>query len=231
MSELLDTDVGPLWYPSGDAAVTNHVKEYGSWEPEKGAVIRSLLKPGSNFIDVGAHVGYFSVMASEIVGKEGGVISIEPLVENLTLLSRNLEARYNVLLMDGVAWDSMCEIDFYPSTVNSGDNRAFAHPEAGAPVKVRAWPIDLLGLKSLDLLKIDAQAAEQIVMRGAEQTIKRCRPDIIVEFWPEGLRDYGQDPFEVLKFYENLGYDFEVIGGEPLPMENGYCDLLLRPRP
>lgn len=229
-STLVQTDVGDLWYPEGDGGVTTIVQRDGLWEKAEGDLIRYYLHPGDTFVDVGAHVGYFSVMAAQIVGDEGSVISIEPVENNATLLSKNLESYTNCVMIEAAAWSGAGTAEIYCNSFNSGDNRLFDHTESVPPVSIPTFPLDDLKIRRLDLLKVDTQGTDHVVLSGARGTIKRCNPLIIVEWWPEGIRGYGSDPLKVLEFYDKLGYELSSIGVDKIPFKDGYCSLLLEPK-
>ena len=229
-AEQIPTDVGILWYKSGDEGVTTIVQGTGTWEPHTGKAIRSVLQEGDFFVDVGAHVGYFSVMAAQIVGETGSVMAFEPHPENVQLLSKNLAPYANSVICPLALAETRGAVALYPSAVNSGDNRLSPHARSAGAITVQTLPLDGFGIKRLDFLKIDTQASDHKVMEGARETIERCRPFITTEYWPEGLLEAGVDPQSVLKFYKDLGYDYFVLGGGPLPVEQGYCELWLEPR-
>lgn len=229
VSRLLTTDVGELWYHSDDP-ITSIVYEQGAWERPEGDLIKTYLHKGDTFVDVGAHVGYFSAMAAQLVGLEGSVIAIEPAEENATLLAMNLESYTNCIMICAAAWKKNALLELYCSSINSGDNRLFDHADSIPPVNVPAFSLDGLGLKRLDVLKLDAQGTDHIILSGARNTINICKPLIIVEWWPEGIRRYGHDPLRVLKFYENIGYEISGVGVNELPFTDGYCSLLLEPK-
>src|SRR3954471_13929768 len=128
MPERLDTDLGPLLYPSDDEVVTPWVRHHGSWEPETCDLIRRLLPEGGTFIDVGAHVGYLTITAARAVGPKGHGIAIEAAPENFRLLAANLATADVpwVVAIHAAAGDRTGRIDLSLSEDNSGDHRAVA---------------------------------------------------------------------------------------------------------
>lgn len=225
----LETDIGPIWYHEGDGGVTAFVQANGFWEAAEGEQIRKWLKPGDTFIDVGAHVGYFSVMAAQIVGKDGEVISIEPDFDNATLLAKNLEQFTNTVLFQAAAWSSRELLKFYRSSVNTGDHRMYYHPESKEEVTVPAFPIDDLYIEDVSLIKIDTQGNDHKVILGASKTIERCRPRLIVEWWPEGMRAAEYNPTSILLDYIDMGYKINPLTNNGMIPNDGYCSLLLEP--
>jgi FkbM family methyltransferase len=228
-SQTVQTNVGPLEYHRGDGGVTEIVLRDGEWERAEAEVIKSVLRKGDTFIDVGAHVGYFSVMAAQIVGEKGRVLAVEASPDNCELLAENLFPYKNAALFAGAAWSHQGFLELYESGVNSGDHRVYPHDEHQRVHRIPAFPLDDWGLKEVSLIKIDTQGTDHKVVEGAVETLKRCRPKIIVEFWPEGIRGFGSTPADVLLFYQNLGYDAELIGSANDALQHRYCSLLLEP--
>jgi predicted O-methyltransferase YrrM len=87
----VETVAGRLLLHRDDHVITPVLQRYGMWEPGETRYLLSTLTAGQTFVDVGAHVGYFSVLAARRVGPAGSVIAIEPELRNLELLRRNLE--------------------------------------------------------------------------------------------------------------------------------------------
>ena len=74
-----------------DLFVSRRIREEGFWEPHETSLILELLQPGDTFLDVGANIGYFSILAAAAVGDAGHVIAYEPDPENYRLLQTNVE--------------------------------------------------------------------------------------------------------------------------------------------
>jgi hypothetical protein len=64
---------------------------------------------------------------------------------------------------------------------------------------------------AVGVIKLDTQATEQVALRGARELLARCRPVLLAEFWPKGVRDLGEDPVAVLQEYAALGYRRTVL--------------------
>jgi FkbM family methyltransferase len=210
------SDVGPLLLPEGDQMIAVTLERDGVWEPEEGEALRQLVEPGMTVLDIGAHCGYFTLMLSKQVGHGGRVVAVEAAPENFALLGANVEAAGagNVRLVQGVAWRRSGEpVELSLSADNTGDHRAYL-PEPGRRViKLKSLAIDDLdpALDALDLVKIDIQATEQIAIEGMRRTIERFRPRLMVEFWPRGIRELGDNPEDVVSLYRELGLEIEAI--------------------
>ena len=242
----VDTDVGYLLFPAHDRLFVPILREQGCWEREESAVLRSHLRPGMTFVDVGAHVGYMTVLAARVVGPDGRGWAFEPAPGNAELLRGNLRRNGidNVEVVEAAAWDTAGLVELSLSPWNSGDNRAYAVPEMER-VGVRAVRVDdvLPPGAHVDVVKMDTQGTDHRAVRGMAATLARSRSVLLVEFWPAAITEQGEDPAGVVRQYLELGYDVRVLGdGEdgsaPAPeavvsaaeaSRDGYCTLLLRP--
>ena len=141
------------------------------------AILRHL-RPGDNFVDVGASVGYYSVVAAAIVGPHGRVFAIEPIPETYDLLRGNiaLNALANVTHVAKACWTRR---EIVTLTVPWGDYglASASTPRQGRKVRVEAVPLDDLtsGLPSVQVLKVDAEGAELEVLEGAMKTLAKTR--------------------------------------------------------
>jgi FkbM family methyltransferase len=210
-----ETDVGPILLPRDDLLIAEGLRQDGAWEPEQGEKLRELVAPGMTVIDVGAHVGYFTLMLASLVGPEGQVLAIEPEPYNHLLLGANLAraGMNNVITHEAAAWRategplrmSLCNW-------NTGDNRVGFSSRHRAAIEVASLALDDLNPPRVDLIKLDTQATEHIAIEGATRLIERHSPVLFAELWPGGLRELGIDPADPIDVYEGLGYRIEVLG-------------------
>ena len=113
-----------LW----DTAVSNHLFVAHTWEPEETSLISNRLKPGDVFVDVGANLGYFTLIASDAVGPAGKVFAFEPAPHNFSLLEKNVRANRcgNVTCEQKAVTESNRTLELHLSSFNYGDHRIFA---------------------------------------------------------------------------------------------------------
>ncbi len=229
--------------------LTPAVQQSGTWDGPDGAAIRAALAPGMTVVDVGAHVGYFALLAAQCVGPGGKVVAVEPAPENYALLAANV-ARVGATQIEavhGAAWREAGELELRLSPTNTGDHRVYDDGADRARTRVPAVRLDevLADCERLDLVIVDTQGAEQPVLEGMSEALTRWRPRLQVEFWPDGIREFGDDPEATLAFYRGLRYDIRVLG-EPDAIDGGddlarlvavaesrpggFCTLLLTPR-
>lgn len=233
--------------PAWDTVILPWVREYGDWEPAVGGVLQEFARPGDIILDVGAHVGIFTVPLAASVGASGRVIAIEADPINARCLRRNVAKSHcdNVLVVEVAAAECTRTVTLSRSIEdNTGDSRAYEVAGLGTAVEVLGVALDDVVDGPVHLVKLDLQGMDHVAMRGMARIIREYRPVIVVEFWPAAIRDYGDDPTEVLAWFRELGYSWSAVEDTTLTdsmsdrdmcvaaeaSSTGYYDLLLRPK-
>ena len=182
-------------------------------------LIESLLRPGMTFVDVGAHAGYFTLLAAGLVGASGKVYAFEPAPQNFALLKRNVELNgfQNVVMFQKAVADRVGKIELFLSRCESGWHSIYRGVKgAGRPVDIEVTTLDETlareGWPSVDLLKIDAEGAEPAVLRGLQVLLRRS-PSVcvIMEINPSTLQAAGVQPETLLAELENLGFSARAL--------------------
>ena len=176
--------------------VTPVIRARRTWEPAVTQWLLEGLRSGDTFVDVGAHVGYFTLIAAKIVGEEGRVFAFEPDPGNFAILRRNVELNgfRNVVLENRAAAARAETCRLYLSVKNTGDHRLAPADEPRSSVGVSAVRLDtvLKGIGRVDFLKVDTQGAEVAVLTGARHLLRtNAGLRLVVEFWPYGLDRFG----------------------------------------
>ncbi len=197
-----------LFCDAADAAVTPGLRS-GIYEPHLTMVFERYCAPGMTVVDVGANLGYYSLLASRLVGPSGRVIALEPNSENCRLLlsSLRLNGSTNVELLP-VAADVATGWAYYSTHVGSNGGLIDAGDLLAHPgVVVPTFRLDELVSGRVDFLKMDVEGAEGRVMRGATGIIERDRPIVTTELKDEMLaRVSDMSVREYLGYFESLGY-------------------------
>jgi FkbM family methyltransferase len=208
----------PLAFAPGDD-FTEWLLENGPWEPQQTRLLISRLRPGDTFIDVGAYVGYYTLIAARRVGRTGRVIAFEPAPKNFETLRQNvrLNRLENVTLEQKALADK-------PGTLRLFLDELYGmnHTITGAGDGRRYRDVKALALDDylanadfrVDLVKIDAEGAEGLILGGMAKTLDR-HPDLklVLEFSPSLLRKTGVDPQEMLDALLQRGFEARVIDG------------------
>jgi FkbM family methyltransferase len=194
------------------------ILDKGTWETETWGVIDRRLPAGGTFIDVGAHIGYYSLKAAKKVGPDGRVLAIEPNPHTAAELRENIRhSGAHQVEVEEVACSSAegtLEL-FSASRANTGRAslaRQNATVGSSAPVKfqVRARPLDDVvrerKLMRVDVIKADVEGAEHVVLLGSQETLRRFRPVLMLEFVDRQLRAMNSSAEQLTAFLTNLGY-------------------------
>ncbi len=202
----------------------------GVWDPALTGFIQSNLSLNDVFIDVGAHVGYFTLLASRRVGPGGRVLSIEPNPFALDQLRQNVARNdlHNVLVEHTACGESRAVVQLYLHTEsNSSMASLYSGSAVGSTgVEVPCTTLDDLcqerGVRRVRLVKVDVEGAELFVLRGMRRIMRELRPAIVLELHPQLLEDVGT-PFEaVLALLQDFDYVLEPLGG--------HANYVCRPR-
>lgn len=195
----------------GDLHVSAHLRRHRIWEPGNTAFLIETLRPGDRVIDGGAHVGYFTVLMSQLVGAGGHVLAFEPEAGNFALLERNLARNRlaNVTIERKALADRAGPARLYLSPDNGGDHRLHAAPEERATQEVEAVTLDgyLEGDKQpVRFVKLDTQGQEPRILDGMARLIERNRRwlTMLIEFTPGMMRGAGCEVADFLRRLEAL---------------------------
>jgi len=174
------------------------------------ARLRRLVRPGMLAVDVGAHVGFYTLLLARLVAPAGRVVAVEPAPENASLLARNLEfaPERSVEIVQAAAGREDRERTFVLS--DSSDTHSFyPHPlsRSVGSVVVRERRLDRLLAASPDFVKIDVEGAELEVLQGLSGLVCGDRPRaVLVEVNPACLEAAGASPAALLEWLEEHGF-------------------------
>ena len=178
----------------------------GTFERPKQILLERLVRPGDVFFDIGAHVGFYSLLASALVGSTGKVFAFEPNPRNVRYLRAHVAMNHltNVALFEAAVWDR-------PGTVlfeTAGDSSTSRVAETGS-LQVAATTLDGLraegALPAPNFIKIDVEGGEIHVLRGAIKLLKETSPLVI-------LSTHGPQPHdECCALLRSLGFELRPL--------------------
>ena len=211
---------------AGDTSevLQQYVYYFGVWEPELTAWISRRLKPGDTFVDVGANVGYFTLLASTLVGASGAVVAVEPSPTLFFRLGENLGRNRagNVRTVNLAASGAPTRVTIFRGPAShTGLTTILPQPGLAVEGEVEARPLDALlrpdEVRHARLVKIDVEGAEDGVVKGMEALLAGGRPDleVIVEIHPVALAQLDKTPEDVLGTLLDAGF-------RPYVLENDY---------
>lgn len=198
-----------------DRVVAHIIARFKIWEPGETALLKSALQPQMTFVDIGANVGYFSLLAAKA---EARVFAFEPNPLNQQLLESSIARNKftHVTLFKCALSDHTGTATLHSDRNNFGSpSLALANvpePDGEHTVSLATLDESLPPDIPVDIIKIDVQGAEAAVFRGARDVIERS-PNlrILMEFWPKGIRNCGDDPQAMLEQLVAVGFTLQRI--------------------
>ena len=201
--------------------------------------LRDAVRPGTTVLDVGANIGFFTVMFSKWTIDGVRLIAIEPESSNVDALKRSIVRNkcQNVEIIHAAAAESEGNLFLSLNLTNPADHRL---GEDGVPItavtidglmRSKGWPI-------VSFIKMDIQGAEPRALAGASETISRFHPTIFMEVDDEALQAAGFSANELIDSLRCLGYRMysSAKAGIGLPLDNddaqkqreklGYADFV-----
>ena len=186
---------------------TQRTMSLGLFEPAETSLVTRLLKPGDVFIDVGAHIGWFSTVAARQVGETGQVIACEPYPQNASALRMTLALNgvQNVRVIEAAVGSHVGQLSLAAAS-DSGSVSA-AYPAHGGRQEVQMTTLDQIAadIPAVALVKIDVEGWEPRVLRGAVQTLSRTR-NVLIELNRPALSAVGSSSDEVIALLRAAGF-------------------------
>ncbi|MFZ6876194.1 FkbM family methyltransferase [Undibacterium sp. Di27W] len=190
---------------------------HGEYEPHVSKIFKAHVQAGMAVLDIGANIGYYSIMAASLTGSTGVVYAVEPNTNNVKFieLSKRENGFAQIKIINSAAGE-----DFDILSLNSSySNGTTAHlsEDQHALMKstvVACMPLDHLipADKKIDLIKIDIEGFEYRALLGAKTLLSKWHPTIISEFSPDFMPlTGGNDGPTYLRFLFDLGYTAAII--------------------
>lgn len=243
-----DIELGPAKFKI-DLVTDNSVQDWISqlcdtgniWERDTSGAISRILKPGDCFVDVGAHVGWFTLLAASIVGPTGHVIAFEPMPDNFMRLSSNVALngfQDRVLCIQAAVSSEDGAKKFWINADNSGAHGLYDVSNHPLAVKTRENPeaITVATVTLDDILwkyhdkhpevpmpciKIDIEGAEILAFRGAEKWLRAHKtPFVFAEVNGFGLESLGFGPDDMRVVMSDFGYKAYLLEDADFLIEN-----------
>lgn len=197
------------------------ILDEGTYEPEMTATLRTMLKEGDVFVDLGANEGFFSMLASRMVGPRGRVFAIEPQERLWPVIIQNiaLNDAANIHLVPFAVSDAAGEAEI---VVTPASNSGATSMVAKSSMLSRFRPRQRVALRTLDdlsarygfgrisVMKVDIEGFELNALRSAEGLLKSGMiGNLLVEIHPAHLAALQQSPDDVIQLLARYGYSIE----------------------
>jgi FkbM family methyltransferase len=200
--------------------IQRYIYYFGCWEPQIEAVIARCLQPGDTFIDVGANIGYFTLLAAKLVGPTGRVVAFEASATIYDRLNENIR-RNNmenvVRAVHAAVADREGVLTLHSGPEDNSGMASLMRSEGGVAEQVSSKPLgDLLSSEEMAaarLVKIDVEGAEEMVVLGMEPILSRLtNSDFLIEVNP-ALASSQQ----ILDIFANAGWEpYEILPTDSL---------------
>lgn len=187
------------------------------YESEHINFVNEVVKDSMAVIDIGAHIGLFSVILAKKVGAKGKVFAFEPTLSTYNLLNKTIEINKinNIVKAEQKAvGDKKGTVKFYVTDIEAHNSNSLSNNQRDhgneRGVDVEMVSIDEYvkenNIKQVGFVKIDAEGAEYSVLKGMRKTISRDNPTIILALHPDSIVNFGDSLKEIWNFIEETGY-------------------------
>jgi FkbM family methyltransferase len=194
------------------------------FEPLETEIVKKYVKKGNVVLDIGANIGYYTLIFAELVGEQGEVYAFEPSPENFSLLERNIKmnALKNVTSQQFAISNRSGKTRLYLSS-NPGDNRIYDAHDGSHSIEVVTVRLDDYFNdynKKIDFIKMDIQGAEWAAIQGMSEIINKNRGlKILMEYSPNLIRGYGAEPADLLRSLIDQGFILYNLNEEEMKVQ------------
>jgi len=203
---------------------TEHIQQqlfwYGYYEKELGDLLNKIVKPGDVFLDLGANIGYFSLLVATN-SPSVKVISFEPVAGLFQNMNDNvcLNNIKNISTINAAVGETSEEKELFISGPDNLGMSSFHHPEnySGRKERVKVVALDdwfkTCGLSKIDIIKLDIEGSELAALKGMKQLLEKQKPVLIVEMNPETLSMFNLKPSDICDYLKQLNFEgFLILG-------------------
>ena len=215
-SDFVEIEGRKIFTRNNDGLALSIFKIY---EPNQTEVVKKYVHEGDTVIDIGAHVGYYTLLMAQLVGENGKVYSFEPDPANFQLLKKNVEINgfENVVLIQKAVSNITDKVKLFLGDNDSAINRIYDAKlgDAKESIDVESVTIDEYFKEDDELvnfIKIDSEGSEVKIINGMKQFLSRNQELVMMtEFFPFLIKKSGDEPNQYLKSLEKSGFSLYNI--------------------
>jgi len=210
-SNFVEIEGRKMFTHSNDGLALSIFKIY---EPDQTEIVKKYVHEGDIVIDVGAHVGYYTLLMAQLVGKNGKVYSFEPDPVNFQLLKKSVEINEfeNVILIQKAVSDTNEKVKLFLGDDDRAINRIYDAKlgDAKESIEVDSITLDEYFRENNELfnfIKIDSEGSEVKIINGMQELLSENRKLVMMtEFFPFLIKKSGNDPNQYLRLLEKAQF-------------------------
>lgn len=188
---------------------------FHNYEPVTRKALMGAVRPDGTFVDVGAHIGFYALLAAKKNGPSGKVHAVEPSEENLEYLRENLTLNGIVNVdVHPFAVGAVHEKRTFHLTGSSDSHGFYKHPltETVREITVQCVPLDEIVSEKVELIKIDVEGAELEALEGMKRILaENRRLTLCIEWNPACMRNAGYEPLDLPAELLRQGFAIKVL--------------------
>jgi FkbM family methyltransferase len=196
---------------------------HGVHEKYETELFKKMVQDGMVVVDIGANIGYYTLIAAKLVGSKGIVYAFEPEPSTYDLLCKNIQANgyTNIIPIEKAVSKTSGKTKLYVNATMTnfssfGKDNVLIRSRNLDCLEVETTTLDdffgrTVGDDRVDFMKIDVEGAEELVVDGAERVLRNNRLKILMEFAPRQLRNVGTDPLGLLYKLQNCGFAIKLL--------------------
>lgn len=194
-------------------------------------LLKKHIKPGDTVLDIGANIGFYATILSDIVGEKGKIHCFEPDTTNFNHLKKTTDSYKNIIINNKAVGPKTEKLKIYTSKELNVDHRTYKPEEYDQEIEIDAVSIDdYLKDAKVDFIKMDIQGFEMEAMKGMKATLKNNpKVKMISEFWPYGLKKAGSSLRDYFVLLKELNFNVEILKENKLEILNLETVLKLEP--
>jgi FkbM family methyltransferase len=215
-SDFVEIEGRKMFTQNNDGLALSIFKIY---EPNQTEIVKKYVREGDIVIDIGAHVGYYTLLMAQLVGKNGKVYSFEPDPVNFQLLKKSVEINgfENVVLIQKAVSNITDKVKLFLGDDDSAINRIYDAKlgDAKESIDVNSVTIDEYFKENdelINFIKLDSEGSEVKIINGMKQFLSRNKKLVMMtEFFPFLIKKSGDEPNQYLKSLEKSGFSLYNI--------------------
>lgn len=222
------TVMGHKMYLAPHGPISLELATKGIWEESETELIKKIVSDGDVVLDLGANIGYYTMIFAKLIGPKGKVFAFEPEPNNFELLKKNLTINgyQNSTIEDAAVSDENGEIKLYLSEGRATNHRTF-HSKSVSKNFVVVKKVKLDDYfknnpirKRISFVKMDVEGSELDALKGMTSILNENKNiKILIEFAPQNIREFGAQPSDLLKILRNHGFSLYEVNSENKNLE------------